>query len=323
MNNSVRRVLLTFNNSENQQDDIKKILYSSDSIRYWCYSNEIGLESKLFHTHVFIILNSPRKFSTIQKMFPQKPHIDVCVGSSQENKDYVFKEGKYKDSVKEDTNIKDSHIEEGSFPVSTQCGVYDSLKLFVDNGCSNLDIINEMPSAMRVVKQLDLYRDLKVYELYKNSIRNLEVYYLFGAPASGKSSYVFENNEDVYFTSMGQFPFDEYKTQDVILFDDFRDSLYPIQSMLRLLDIYPLTLPARYNNKIACYHKVYITSNISLNDLYSGVDGLTKQALLRRINHYYIFNDDTIELKDNTNEGFKTVGTINNTYSRKFRSLYE
>ena len=34
--------------------------------------------------------------------------------------------------------------------------------------------------------------------------------------------------------------------------------------MLNYLDIYPLYLPARYTDRVACYHHVYITSNAPL-----------------------------------------------------------
>ena len=80
-------------------------------------------------------------------------------------------------------------------------------------------------------------------------------------------------------------PFDLYKGQDVILFDEFRSSL-KIQDMLNYLDGYPLELPCRYANKIACYTKVYLISNISLESQYMNIQldsPETWDAFLRRI----------------------------------------
>ena len=65
-------------------------------------------------------------------------------------------------------------------------------------------------------------------------------------------------------------PFDNYKGQDVVLFEEFRSSL-KIQDMLNYLDGYPLELPCRYANKIACYTKVYIITNIPLSVQYTSV----------------------------------------------------
>ena len=53
-----------------------------------------------------------------------------------------------------------------------------------------------------------------------------------------------------------------------------------------------LTLPARYSNRVACYTKVYIISNICLSKQYTDIQWdfpETFAALLRRINkviHY-------------------------------------
>lgn len=56
--------------------------------------------------------------------------------------------------------------------------------------------------------------------------------------------------------------------------------------MLNYLDGYPLTLPARYSNRVACYTKVYIISNLCLSRQYPEVQyesPATYAALLRRI----------------------------------------
>ena len=56
--------------------------------------------------------------------------------------------------------------------------------------------------------------------------------------------------------------------------------------MLNLLDIYPLQLPARYSDRTACYHQVYIISNIPLDAQYVDVQSFDKKtwnAFIRRI----------------------------------------
>ena len=64
--------------------------------------------------------------------------------------------------------------------------------------------------------------------------------------------------------------------------------------MLNYLDIYPLMLPARFNDKVACYDTVYITSNISLGEQYSEVQHYkpeTWKAFIRRINFLVEYTD--------------------------------
>ena len=56
--------------------------------------------------------------------------------------------------------------------------------------------------------------------------------------------------------------------------------------MLNYLDIYPLALPARYNDKTACYTMVYITSNLPVEKQYRSEQWdrpETWRAFLRRI----------------------------------------
>ena len=67
--------------------------------------------------------------------------------------------------------------------------------------------------------------------------------------------------------------------------------------MLNYLDGYPLDLPCRYNNKIACFTKVYIISNLPLNDQYRDIQREyeeTWKAFLRRIHKVMYFTSDGI-----------------------------
>ena len=57
--------------------------------------------------------------------------------------------------------------------------------------------------------------------------------------------------------------------------------------MLKFLDGYPLMLPCRYSNKVACFTKVFLVSNIPLSDQYPNVqvtEPETYRAFCRRIN---------------------------------------
>lgn len=94
-------------------------------------------------------------------------------------------------------------------------------------------------------------------------------------------------------------PFDNYNCQPVIAFDEFRSSLR-LKEMLMYCDIYPIELPSRYTNKIACYNKVYIISNWTLEKQYAELqkeDTESWQAFLRRIHKviHYESTENVIE----------------------------
>ena len=79
--------------------------------------------------------------------------------------------------------------------------------------------------------------------------------------------------------------FDAYHCQSILVFEEFHSQI-SISTMLNYLDIYPLTLPARYTDRTACYTKVYLTSNVPLDEQYRDIQRYQREtwkAFLRRI----------------------------------------
>ena len=262
------KFLLTENNpfiQERKMDKEKYINVIKLNLdpEYVCYSEEIG-EEGTFHIHVYVKTIRSVRFTTLKKLFPYA-HIDACKGTSKEVRDYVFKEDKWRDSEKNATNIVESHIELGVCPPDDKQGKRNDLNDLYDgvrNGMTNVEIVEYNPRLVTRLKDMDALRTAILYEENRRKIRNVEVIYLYGDTGSGKSRYVLEKYgfENVYRVTDYKHPFDSYQTEDVIVFEEFRNSI-KIEHMLTYLDIYPLTLPCRYNNKQACYTKVYILSN--------------------------------------------------------------
>ena len=127
--------------------------------------------------------------------------------------------------------------------------------------------------------------------------------YIWGEPGVGKTRGIFEKHgaENIcritnYRTGRG-LDFGSYSnSQDVLVFEEFHSQV-PIEDMLNYLDIYPIMLPARYNDKVACYTKVYITSNVPFEDQYSelrlrlGMHGVLK-AFERRVHNILEYKKD-------------------------------
>lgn len=297
-NTQSRKWLLTFNNPDKfnmSHDNIRIALSNIKDLTYWCMCDEIG-EQGTYHTHLFLYRKNTMRFSMIKNKFPTA-HIDYCRGTTQENKDYVRKEGKYKGTHKEETNLPNTFEEYGECPVEEQGKRNDLSALYgmIKDGLSNYDILEQHPAYMAQLQKIDHCREVVRYEEFKNRFRELEVEYWFGQTGQGKTRTVMERYgyENVYRITDYKHPFDNYKGQDVIVFEEFRSSLR-IQDMLNYLDGYPLDLPCRYNNKIACYTKVYILSNITLKEQYKDVQREyeeTWKAFLRRIHVVKVFTD--------------------------------
>lgn len=289
---SSRKFQLTINNPADHGFDherIKSILSEFPGVLYWCMCDEIG-EQGTPHTHVYTVFKNSVMFDTLHKRF-YGVHIEQANGSNKENRDYVRKEGKWLDDAKHETNLTNTFEEWGELPPdrSKQETQAEKIMQMVFDGKTNAQILTEIPGAYSKLNYIEQARQTLLEERYKDSWRKLEVTYLWGDTGAGKTRSVMEayGYSKVYQVTDYAHPFDGYKGQEIIIFEEFRSSL-KVDDMLKYLDGYPLQLPCRYANKVACYTKVFIISNIPLKAQYPNVqtDNPETWAAFRRRIHY-------------------------------------
>lgn len=300
-----RKWQLTINNPTEKgftHERIRAELDSLKSVVYWCMADEIG-ENGTYHTHIYIQGKGAMRFSTIKKRF-DSAHIEMAKGTALQNREYVSKSGKWEKDKKHETCVDGTFEEWGEMPVERQGARNDlaDLHAMVKEGLSDYDILEQMPEAMLQLDKIQLTRQVIVQEKYKNSWRDLTCVYIYGDTGTGKTRSVMEKYgyENIFRVTDYFHPFDNYRGQDVIIFEEFRSG-FRIADMLNYLDGYPLELPCRYANKYACYTKVYIISNIPLSEQYRNQPQESFNAFLRRINyvlHYTLqgIRKSTIEI---------------------------
>ena len=242
---------------------LRELLGGFKSLVYWCMSDEIG-ENGTFHTHIYMACSEAVRFSTLKKRF-EGAHFEMARGTSQQNRDYVFKEGKWEKDKKKETNLVNTHEEYGQMPIESQGQRNDLTDLYdrIKSGMSDYEILEECPQYLFQIDRISRARQTVKENEFKDSFRNIVVTYVFGATGSGKTRTIMEEYgySKVFRVTDYDHPFDGYHGQDVIVFEEFRSGL-KIQDMLNYLDGYPLELPCRYANKVACYTKVYIVTNL-------------------------------------------------------------
>ena len=267
---------------------------------YFCMADEVATTGT-FHTHVFLYCDSPVRFNTIKGRFPTA-HIEKAYGSALQNREYVMKSGKWAENEKSETIVEDSFYEYGNIPAEKEEKNPGMFRLIrnIREGMSITEIIEDDPKMAFKIRDIDVIRQTLLSERYSTENRNIEVIYLFGSSGTGKTRYIFSqhNPSDIYrvtnYRNGRGISFDGYSGQNILVFEEFHAQI-PIEEMLNYLDIYPLFLPARYNDKIACFTKVYITSNLPLNKQYKGVQWEhheTWLALLRRIHKTIEYKPD-------------------------------
>lgn len=262
--------------------------------------DEVG-EQGTPHTHIYLFSKNAVDFGVVQKRF-YGAHIEAANGSHKENRDYIRKEGKWAEDRKHETNLPETFEESGELPDERSKHASFSEEVFqmIEEGASNAEILQTIPSAFTKLQHIEKARQTLLEEKHRNEFRELTVSYIFGKPGTGKTRYVMEKYgySNVFRITNYTHPFDSYAGQDVVLFDEFRSSLQ-ISDMLNYLDGYPVSLPCRYADKVACYTKVFIISNIPLCDQYPNVqinDPITFAALKRRIHSVEEFLDNSDEL---------------------------
>ncbi|WP_258111599.1 hypothetical protein [Alicyclobacillus sp. SP_1] len=273
---------------------IKKELDHLKSTLYYCMADELG---STHHTHIYVVFSSAVRFSTIKNCF-NEAHLEIAHGTSEQNRDYIMKAGKWSNDKKHGTTIPGTFEEHGEMPVERKGTRNDLADLYdmIKSGSTNFEIMEQIPEHLLHIDKIDRARLVIKAEEYKTKFRKLEVNYIWGPTGVGKTKYVMEKHgySTVYRVTDYEHPFDQYESQDVLLFDEFRSQL-KISDMLNYLDGYPLQLPCRYTNRQACYTKVYILSNMMLEQQYTNIrmeQASTWMAFKRRIHKVQYFQGE-------------------------------
>ena len=289
-NKQARKYQLTINNPKDYSHAvIKDTLLKFKSILYFCMADERGGETQTLHTHVYVVFSSPVRFTTIKRNFPTA-HIEAALGTSEENRLYVQKQGKWATSNKAETSIKGSFEEWGELPQEKGAGARsDIYELYqkIKSGATDYELLESNPKNMRLLSYIERTRQAIAKENVKNTFRQLTVSYIFGETGVGKTRYVMESfgYDKVFRVTDYKHPFDNYSGQEILCFDEFSDGV-PIRDMLKYLDGYPLELPCRYANRWAAYTQVFILSNSALDEQYKSEQFDHPElwhALLRRL----------------------------------------
>ena len=126
------------------------------------------------------------------------------------------------------------------------------------------------------IREIELTRQLLISKEYMVKSRDVKVVYIWGKPATGKTTYVYEHHNPETICRITNYSrtrgilFDNFESgkHDVLVFEDWSSEFARVQDMLGWLDKWGTMLPSRYTDKCSSYHFVYIISNIPYEDQY-------------------------------------------------------
>lgn len=268
-----RNWTLTLNNPT---DDERALLMAIPPglVKYLIATDEVG-ESGTPHIQAYVSFHNAKTLTAVKKLLgSDRWHLERRRGSHYEAAAYCWKEN-------------EPFFEIGDRPVDeAPLNQWEDIRSMIDAGANEYEIAWKYPGtyakACTGIQRMIGLRD----QQRMNEWRDVNVTYLWGDPGVGKTrSVIDKHGADVYRVSNYKNPFDGYRGQPVILFEEFRSSL-PIEDMLIYLDGYICTLPSRYADKVGTYTEVYLATNIPLDEQYPNMQvsqPATYAALLRRI----------------------------------------
>lgn len=261
-------------------------------LRYLVYGLEICPKTEKEHWQGYLVLGDNAKTLSAMKKWLQDPaiHLEAAMGTAEQNRTYCTKDKKYK--------------EFGAIPKQ---GARNDIKEVVDDveeGMRYDEIAIAHPCQF--VKYFKGFKELiNAKDRLSAQQRDVEVIVMIGPTGCGKTSHVYNTEEDLFdlvCTKQDMQWFDGYDGQSTLLLDEFGENSIQWEILLRLLDRYPMRLAVKGTFTYARWNKVFITSNLKINAWYPNKD---LSPLMRRITSIHDFYKKKSHIVDET--GFKTT----------------
>lgn len=285
-------------------EDIVSILEDWTKTKYFHYyviAHDLDSENVHFHIVIEFTKNSQGKFSQIKERFPYG-QIDNCKYGVKNCVQYlVHMNNPEKTQYSWDSVITNSP---------------ERLVLHKVPGKTTLDmkaqsVISKILSGEIREYQIEqiepeIYiqhsRRIKAAFEYRQQLvlsrpnRDIMVVVLQGPPRVGKSSFckawAEKHQKSICFSSGSNDPWQDYKGQDIFVYDDFNHENTKIEDFLKVLDPHNnTTVSSRYKNRLFLGDTIFICTNTPVNEWYQGASLILRDALYRRFARVLCFGD--------------------------------
>ena len=242
--------------------------------KYILVGQEVCPDTGQDHYQGYVELEKKTRIETIRAyLSDERWHVEVCRGNSEANVSYCSKEGVVvlEDGVRvaqgtrvDLSEVRDLALSEGMRSVARRATSYQQIRF-----------------AESVLKYLGSARSVQP-----------SVVWFYGPTGSGKSRRARElAGERYYVKSTGGHWFDGYDGESTVIFDDWRDSWWPMTFMLGLLDRYEFRVEFKGGSRQFMADTIYITTTLPPSEVYAHTWVENKAQLERRVT-------EVIELKN-------------------------
>lgn len=249
----------------------------------------------LHHVHMVVEDCVAMRWSKIKASYCQGMHFMETKGSKKQAEDYILKRGEFaeKGEIVVDTIYHgEIHSNQG------HRSDLDYIQELLDSGKHPDEIVAMSLKYARLRKCIRDYYITKKSREVKLVNPDTEVHWLFGGTGAGKTHKYVQlceqfGEDNVFWVTDYEHPFDDYFGEDIIFFDEFRGNIR-YSNFLNYIDKYKCKLPCRYSDSTKLYSKIYISSPLLPQEAYKhiydngGYDSISQ--LMRRIDditYYY------------------------------------
>lgn len=271
--NTVENYIEIFNDLYNGYKDI---------IRYLGFAKETCPKTKRLHIQGWIQLKNKKTLGGVQKLFSNRTmHLEAMYGSENDNLIYCKKTGKWSLTKKGQEKYKGKYYELGEFITQGRRSDIEEIQKKLDEQEPMYSVAKDyFGDFIRYHSGFYKYAELVAKEKSKK-FRKVEVIFLSGKTGTGKTRKAME--EATFKITGDQLNWwDGYENDKCILIDEYSNQI-PITKLLNLLDGYQLRLPIKGSHTYANWNKVYVTTNLTKDELHPFAKSEHQKALIRRI----------------------------------------
>lgn len=231
---------------------------------------EVGGNSGYKHWQVMVGFEKKVRLAGVKKVFGDSCHCEVSRSEAADA--YVYKD---------ETAIVETRFEIGKKKLKRSSPKdWEEIRNLAKQGR-----FDEIPGDV-VVHNYGNLKKIAVDHAKPEAIVR-EVYVFYGPTGVGKSRKAWnEAGIDAYPKDPRSKFWDGYNGQKNVVIDEFRGGI-DISHMLRWLDRYPVLVEVKGSSVVLKAEKIYITSNLSVDEWYPGLDKGTLEALKRRLKVTY------------------------------------
>lgn len=229
----------------------------------YCISAE-GLE----HVHMVVEDVKKMRFAEIKKTYAPGAHFEKTQGTKKEVEAYINKTGKFEEKGEEVVfSCQVGELKGKQGRRSDLIHMYDMIR----DGFTDYEIIEDNPEYIKhLAKIRDARQVLATEQAKRMEKREMRCEFWKAPPGVDLAGMIYAKYgfKKVYTISDYSYIWDGYEGQDVVLFDDIDVDRIRHKDLKRWLNVYPIDLHCRFQNKPAKYTKVFITSHDSFDLLF-------------------------------------------------------